>query len=242
MPPLLPLTRITGLNRRKANDACRTWSLLSHPPITGPNQLKAKGTGNLKWIPQRCGVTSIKLTAIPPIGVLTAPIAQVAHHYLLLGDGATPVIHTDTLLTTATLIVLAQPQKAKASLLAPRAMWAREHWAIGSGRAKTFLRRTALNTLRQLYMTNPSPRIPSPNGGMIKILDHHVLKQALRAHKLVTLTTTRMKPKSQKRLTFISWLFLNKLTGKMNTFWRLQLPSSRNSTTTKDTSYMQRVS
>jgi len=235
MPPLLPHPRITGFNRLKAKGACRTWSLLPHPPITGPNQPRAKGTGNLKWIQQRCGATSIKLTAIPLIGVLTTPTAQVAHHYPRLGDGATPVIHTDTLLNNATLIALAQHQKAKASLLAPRERGARVHGAIGSGRAKIFPRRTALNTPRQLYMTNPHPRIPSPIGGMIKSLDHHVLTQALRAHKLMTLTTTTMKLTSQKSLTFISWPFSNKLTGKMNTFWRLQLPSYRNSTTTKDT-------
>jgi hypothetical protein len=133
MPPLLPHTQIIRLNRRKANGTCRTWSILSHLPITGLNRLKAKGMENLKWIPQRCGVTSINLTATPPIGVLTTPIAQVVHHSPLLGDGATSVTHTDTLLIIATPIVQAQPQKAKASLLAPRAKVVREHWAIGSG-------------------------------------------------------------------------------------------------------------
>ncbi len=162
MPTLLPHTPKTGPNRRKANGTCRTWSLLSHLPITGLNRinrLMAKGMGNLKWILRRYGVTSIKLTGTPPIGVLTTPIAQVAHHYQLLGDGATPVIHTGTLLITATLIVLAPPPKAKASHLALKEKGVRVPWAIGSGRAQTFPQNTALNTPRQLYMMNPPPRI-----------------------------------------------------------------------------------
>jgi hypothetical protein len=104
-------------------------------------------------------VTFINPTVTPLIGVLTTPIAQVGHHYPLLGDGATPVIHSDTLLITATPIVLVQPQKEKASLLAPKAKGVREHLAIGSGRARTF--HTALNKPSQLYMTNPPPRILS---------------------------------------------------------------------------------
>ncbi len=124
-------------------------------PITGLNRRKANGAGNLKLILQRCGVTFINLTVTPLIGVLTTPIAQVAHHYPLRGDGATPVIHLDTLLITAMPIVLVQPQQGKASLLARKAKGVREHLAIGSGRARTFPRHTALNTPRQLYMTNP---------------------------------------------------------------------------------------
>ncbi len=75
----------------------------------------------------------------------------------------------------------------------------------GDGRVRIFQQLITPNKQHQLYTMNPLLRIHHKNGGKQRRLDHHVLNQKVKAHKLPILMMNMTTLKSLRKSTFISW-------------------------------------